>query len=510
MSLRQDNKRIAKNTLFLYIRMLLIMLVSLYTVRVILQTLGASDYGIYNAVGGIVAMMSFISSTMSSASLRFYAYELGRKDYIRLNQYFNVTIRTYLIIGLGIIAIAETIGLWFVKTQMVIPSERMSAALWVYQFSILSFFLQILMIPYNALILAREKMNIYAYVSIIEVILKLVVVYVLMISPLDKLKLYAVLICCVNFLHTLFYIVYSRSKFEETKIIRYSNSSMTKEVLGFSSWNMFGTLASVCRSQGVNILLNVFFSPVVNASRAIAYQVNSAVAMFVTNFYTAVRPQITKLYATGEIDSMMDVVFKSSRFCYFLAIFLVIPVIIQAPAILDIWLGEAPEYSVLFTRLVLVLALVESIGYPFHASVAATGNIKNYQITVGGCHLLTLPISYILFKFECAPAAAMVVSVVTATFAQFARIYYMKKLLRMPVRKYFKEVIEKCLLVTLLAIVIPVILHECIMQDRVFCRLLIVSLSSFASSGLIIYTVGMTSAERILFKDFIRKKIFKR
>ena len=235
------------------------MLVSLYTVRVILQTLGASDYGIYNAVGGIVAMMSFISSTMSSASLRFYAYELGRKDYIRLNQYFNVTIRTYLIIGLGIIAIAETIGLWFVKTQMVIPSERMSAALWVYQFSILSFFLQILMIPYNALILAREKMNIYAYVSIIEVILKLVVVYVLMISPLDKLKLYAVLICCVNFLHTLFYIVYSRSKFEETKIIRYSNSSMTKEVLGFSSWNMFGTLASVCRSQGVNILLNVFY-----------------------------------------------------------------------------------------------------------------------------------------------------------------------------------------------------------------------------------------------------------
>lgn len=492
------DKVIAKNTIFLYIRMLFVMIVSLYTVRIILKTLGEEDYGIYNAVGGVVSMITFVTSTMSSASLRFFAFELGRNNLQRVNQYFNVSLRSFLLIAIIIVIVAETIGVWFLKTKMTIPYDRLSAAFWVYQCSLLSFVLSVITIPYSALIIARERMNIFAYVGIADVLIKLSIVFLLQLFFVDKLKLYAVLMLVAHLLYAIFYVSYSRYYFAESKITYYRNKLMSYEVLSYSGWNLLGALASVGRSQGINILLNVFFNPIINAARAIAYQVEGAVTLFVTNFYTAVRPQITKRYAVSDNQGMMSLVFSSSRLCYFLSLILILPLIIETPTILNMWLEEVPEHTISFTRIILLLPLVESLGYPFHASIASTGDIKNYQIVVSSLTLLTLPLTYVLFKIGFNSEFAMIMSIVTASFSQVARLYYMRKQLMMSIRAYCKDVIFKILLSSIIATICSLLLSNLILISSDFYRLVIVCLSSIISSGIIIFFVGISSHERNL------------
>jgi O-antigen/teichoic acid export membrane protein len=390
----ENNKRIARNTLLLYFRMLLTMVVSLYTVRVVLNTLGIVDYGIFNVVAGIVTTFSFLSVTLATATQRFFSFELGRNNYEQLKKTFSMTMTIYIMVAIIILVLAETLGLWFLNTKMSIPAERMEAANWIYQFSILSFMMTMFTIPYDAAIIAHERMDVYAYVSMIEVSLKLLIVYLLMIVSMDKLKLYAILILGVTTIITLIYRTYCQKKFDECHYSFYWDSNLFKTIAGYSGWNLFGSLAGVFNDQGINILLNIFFNPVINAARGIAFQISNSINLFVSNFSTAVNPQIIKYYAQNENQKMQTLVFQSSKFSYFLLFIITMPVLLETNLILSLWLKAVPEYVVLFTRLVIITTLIDSLSGPLITSALATGKIKYYQIIIGGFKLFNLPICF--------------------------------------------------------------------------------------------------------------------
>ena len=499
------NKRIAKNTLFLYIRMLLVMAVNLYTVRAVLNILGVDDYGINNVVGGVVTMFSFLTGVMVSASQRFFAFELGKKDFTKLNNYFNLTLWCYLIIAIVVLFLAETIGLWFLHSKMIIPLNRMSAAEWVFQFSVLSFMIQMVVIPYNSVIIAREQMNIYAYVSIVEVLLKLAIVYILTVFTFDKLKLYSVLTCSVIFFTSSFYILYCNRKFSESKITFYWNKNMFYELISYCGWNLFGALSAVLRSQGINLLLNLFFNPTINAARAIAFQVNNAINQFINNFFQAVRPQITKQYATGEKENFMILIFRSSRFCYYLILFFAIPLLLETPYILKLWLKEIPEYTILFTRLVIITAIIESVSYPLMSAIQATGKMKWYQICTGGLLLLNLPISYLFLKLSYPPQITMIISIIIAVFSQIFRVFFSRELFHMSIKGYLRNVISLISKVTVLSFLIPI--TESFLLSPGLLRLIIIIITSIITCILSIYFVGITQIEQKMIQSVLLKKI---
>jgi O-antigen/teichoic acid export membrane protein len=498
-----NNTRIAKNTLMLYFRMLLIMLVSLYTVRVVLNTLGVVDYGIYNVVGGIVVMFSFFSNTMDSAAQRFFAFDLGRNDIPRLKQTFGMTVTIYLIILVVVLLLAETVGLWFLNTQMVIPPDRMVAANWIYQFSILSFLVTIMVIPYNAVILAHENMAVYAYVSIGDVILKLAVVYFLLIFSVDKLKLYAVLMFVTTCMISFIYVIICKRKYVECSFRLYWDKGLFNTLISYSGWNLFGAVSGVLNNQGINILLNMFFGPIVNAARAIAYQLSSVVNQFVMNFHAAVRPQITKYYATEENEKMMSLVFKSSKYSYFLVFILSMPVLLETNYILQLWLKNVPQYVVLFTRLVIITALIDSLSYAMQTAVAATGKIKFYQIVVGGTLLFNLPISYGLLKLGFPPQATLYVAIVISVVCLFLRIWMLRALVDLSIRDYFKKVLMAVISVSVVAYIIPlVILFQ---MDENITRFMIIGVLAVLMSSITIYFIGLTNSERLYFSKILNR-----
>jgi O-antigen/teichoic acid export membrane protein len=356
-----NNKRIAKNTLLLYVRMLVMMLVSLYTVRVILNTLGSVDYGIYNVVGGIIAMFSFLSSTLASASQRFFAFELGRRNYNQLQKTFSMSILIYGMLAVLILVVAEIIGIWFINNLLTIPKERIDAANWVYQFAILSFMATIIRIPYQATIIAHERMHVFAYISIVEVSLKLLIVFLLVIIPFDKLKLYAILYFLVTLTVTTIFNVYCRKKFVECKFIFHWNTALFKMIASYSGWNMFETSSKIISSQGGNILLGMFFSPIVNAARGIAHQVSVTMNHFVLNFMTATRPQIIKYHAQGDNRNMFDLAIRSSKFCFYLMFVISSPVLLETKYILTLWLHDVPTNTIIFKKLIIITILIEVI-----------------------------------------------------------------------------------------------------------------------------------------------------
>lgn len=496
-----NSKLIAKNTLFLYFRMLLVTGVNLFAVRILLKTLGVEDYGIFNVVGGIVAMLSFFSSTMVSASQHFFSFELGRGDYVRLNQYFKLSAFVYLGYGVLVVILAETVGLWFLKTHLIIPENRMQAALWVYQFSIVSFLLQMLVIPYNAIIIAREEMRIYAYISVAEALLKLFIIYILLIVNSDKLVSYAVLMFLATLLISTLYCIYCIKKYKECKLSFFWDKKMFMEILSYSGWSLIGALSGLTKTYGVSILLNVFFNPVVIAAKAISLQVNNAMNLFVTNFYQAVRPQITKNYSTGNTQEMMSLVFRSSRFCYFLIMILAIPVFFEAPYILSLWLGEVPQYTVIFTRLTIVVSLVEAISYPLMAAIMATGRIRLYQIITGGFLLLNLPLSYYFLVLGYSPEFTIYVGLGIALLAQISRLAFMKRLHNISITAYLSGVVLVIATITIASSVAPYIITQ-IMEEGIV-RFIILSAATTGSCIFIIYSIGMNPMEKIFFKNLL-------
>lgn len=490
-----NNKRIAKNTLLLYFRMLLTMGVSLFTVRVVLDTLGAIDYGLNNVVGGVVTMFGFVAGTMTAASERFFAFEIGRNDFAQLKKIFSITLTIYIIIAIAVLILAETIGLWFVTHKMNIPPDRMNAALWVYHFSILSFMMKLFTVPYNAAIVAHEKMNVYAYVSIVEVSLKLIIIYLLVIFPFDKLKTFAVLTFAVTTIVTLIYRSYSQKNFSECKYKFYWNSSIFKEIMSFSGWNLFGATAGVLNGQGINILLNIFFGPAVNAARAIAFQVNGTINQFVMNFMTATTPQITKTYAAGETKKMMKLVFQSSKFSYFMLFILSVPVYLEIEYIFSLWLKETPDYVVLFTRLSIIAVLIDSLSLSLTKSAQATGRIKNYQIVIGGFKILILPISYVFLKFGLPAETVFYIAIVHNFICLFLRLIMLRGLINLSVPDFTKTVLIPITLTSIISYIFPYLIN--LNLDFSFFRLALVCVVSFVSSVATIYLIGLTSEERI-------------
>jgi len=503
-----NKNRIVKNTIALYFRMFLTMAIGLYTVRIVLQTLGVEDYGIYNVVGGIVAIFSFLSGTMAGASQRFFAVEIGGNNPVRLRQVFSLNVLIYWGIAFLVFFLGETLGLWFFKTQMNIPPERMQAAFWVYQFAIFSFMVSIITIPYYALITIREKMTVYAYISIFESILKLGIVYLLVLFSYDKLKLYAVLFFVVTLIISISYILYCKVKFHESKFTFFWEKKLFKDIINFAGWSLFGALAAVFRNQGTNILLNLFFNPAINAARAISYQVFTAVNQFVQNFFMAVRPQILKSYTSGAKNEMMTLVFQSSKFSYYLIMILSIPILIETHTILLLWLKELPEYVVLFTQLIVINAVIESLANPFMAAVQATGKISKYQAVTGGIILLNLPVSYLFLRLGYPPQITMIISILISIAAQISRIFFMKSLLQMSIKSYIYAVIFPICFVTILAVLPPVIINL-VLQPSIM-RLCIVTLSSLIFSFLAIYIIGLTKSERTAITQAVYTKVFRR
>lgn len=496
----QNNKRIAKNTLLLYIRMLFMMAISLYTSRVVLNTLGVEDYGIYNVVGGVVAMFGFINSSMSSATQRYITFALGKGDFKNLQKVFSTALQIHVLISVLIIILGETIGLWFMYEKMQIPTDRMDAAFWVLQCSIVSTVIMILSVPYNADIIAHEKMSAFAYISIIEAILKLAIVYMLLISPFDKLIFYAFLILIVQLLIRFCYSLYCNKHFKESKYRRTWDKHLFKEITSFAGWNMFGNLSAVLFGQGLNMLLNVFFGPVVNAARAIAVQVQGAIQQFVGNFQMALNPQITKTYAKREMAEMHKLMFRSARFSFYLLFFLSLPVLLETNFILTIWLKKVPENTVVFLRIIICTSLIYSLANPLIIANQATGKIKKYQAVCGSILLMILPVSYICLKLGLPAYSVFIVHFVMESITQIARMIMLRPLIGIRLRDYFIKIYAKVIMVIALSVIVPLLVYNC--MDDTIIRFFMVSLISILSVGTIAYVIGLSKNEKL----FVRSK----
>lgn len=452
-----NNKRIAKNSLLLYVRMLFIMGVTLFTSRVILQALGVEDYGIYNVVGGFVSMFALISNSMTAAIGRFITFELGKGNRSNIGAVFSTSVIIQMTIAMIVVLLSEAIGVWFLNTQMTIPADRIYAANWVFQLSIITFAINLISVPYNATIIAHEHMGAFAYISSLDAVLKLLVAYLIFKSPIDKLIYYAALMCMLSILIRFIYTLYCRKHFQDCKLQWKLDRPLIKEIFGFAGWNFIGAGSGILRDQGVNVLLNIFCGPIVNAARGIAMQVNSAVQHFATSFTTALNPQITKSYAGGDKEYSFKLVFQGSKLAYLLLYIVSLPIIIEAPTILNLWLGEVPEYTIAFVRLVIIYGLTEGISYPLITLMLATGNIRNYQILVGGTQMLNFPLSYLLLKFGASPEYTFVVSIAVALGSLFLRLIMLKRMIELPVIRFMRSVVLKVIVVSLTSFPLPLL-----------------------------------------------------
>lgn len=483
-----NNKRIAKNTLLLYVRTLFIMLVTLYTSRVVLNTLGVSDYGIYNVVGGVVAMFGFINASMSSATQRYITFALGKGDIADLRKIFSTALQIHVLIAALIVVLGETVGLWFMYTQMQIPADRMNAAFWVLQCSIVSSVVMIISVPYNADIIAHERMSAFAYISIIEAVLRLAIVYLLLAFSYDKLILYAFLTLAVQLLIRFCYSSYCNKHFPESKYRHVWDKSLFKEMTGFAGWGMFSSLSGILSGQGLNMLLNVFFGPVVNAARAVAVQVQNAILQFIGNFQMAINPQITKTYANGEMEDMHKLMFRSARFTFYLLFVVSLPVLFETNFILTVWLKTVPENTVIFLRIMICVSLLYPLSNPLIIANQATGQVRNFQFVSGLILLFILPVSYICLSFGLPAYSVFVVHFIM----EFTTLFYRLRLLRSSINirfiDYFKNVFFRVVLVVAISIIIPIAIYNYMCNTII--RFFLICIICILSVGLSAYTVG--------------------
>lgn len=453
-----DNSRIAKNTLFLYFRMLLIMAVQLYASRVVLQQLGEVDYGIYSVVAGLVALFGFVNASMTASTQRFLTFHLEQGDSARLKQIFATCIHIHVLISLLLVVLAETLGLWYLNTHMVIPTGRLQAAFWVFQLSILSTVVSIMTFPYMADIIAHEKMSAFARISIVEALLKLLIVFVLTLALMDKLVLYALLVVAVQLVICFCYKGYANRRFDESHYRYYHERPLFREILGFAGWNLWGNTAAVMANQGLNLLLNFFFGPAVNAARAVSVQVQSVLMQFANNFQTAINPQITKTYSGGRLTEMHSLVLRSAKFSYLMLLALCLPLLFEAPFLLDLWLDKVPAYSVVFVRLMVIITLIDMTANPLMISAAATGRVKVYQSVVGSILLMIVPVSYVVLRMGGEPWAVYVVHLTICCVAYVVRLLLVRPLIQLSIGRFVTGVLLRCLGVTVAASVLPLVL----------------------------------------------------
>ena len=503
-----NTNRIAKNTIALYFRMAVMMLIGLYTSRVILNVLGVEDYGTYNVVGGVVSMFSLLTSSMSSSISRFLTFELGRGDKDHLKRVFSTSLNVQFIMAAIILVATEIVGVWFLNYKMNIPEGRMEAANWVMQCSILTFVVGLLMSPYNASIISHERMSIYAYVSIWDAVMKLVIVFALYISPFDKLKSYAVLLLCVSLMTTCIYWIYCKKHFEECKYQRILDKKLLKEITGYAGWGVVGDGAWILNTQGVNILINLFFGVTLNAARGIATTVDNMVQQFVRNFMVALNPQITKSYAAGDYEYMHKLIFFGSKYSFFLMLFFMIPICLETKLLLTLWLKIVPDYAVVFSQLSLMASMCMMLSNTLTTAIAATGKISNYQLVVGMMSLSIFPMTWIAFKIGMSPVSCYVIYLIVFFLMIFAKIKLVKDRINMSGIAYVRNVLMKALSVTILAIIIP--LSICLIQEDSVLRLIEICLISAFCTLVSVYFVGMSAFERNYCKDIIERKFRKK
>lgn len=493
------NKRIAKNTLVLYVRMLFTMGISLFTSRVVLQTIGVEDYGISSVVGGVISMFTFINAAMVSSTQRYLNFELVRGDANQLRSVFSTSLQIHALIALAIIVLSETVGLWFLNEKLVIPEARMNAAMWVYQCSILSCAVSIMSTPYNAVIVAHEKMSAFAYISILDVSLKLLVVYLLVVLPFDKLIILSILTLLVQLFIRYIYTLYCHRHFPESYFQFRFNKTLFKEMFGFAGWSFWGNLAAILYTQGLNMMLNIFFGPIVNAARGIAVQVQSAVQQFVGGFQTALNPQITKNYASNNLPQMHSLMFRSARFSFLLLFFLSLPVLMETNFILTLWLKTVPDDAVIFTQIMICISLIYTTANPCVIANQATGKVKIYQMVVGGILLLILPISYVVLKLGAPAYSVFIVHFCIESVAQFSRMYMLRNLIHLPLWQYMKNIYIPIVSTVAIAIILPLVVRMQVAEG--WLRFLAVGFTCVLSVGASSYFIGFTKQERVFFLD---------
>ncbi len=487
-----DSKRIARNTIFLYVRMLLLMAVSLYTSRVILKVLGIDDYGIYNLIAGFVTFLTFISNSLVSAMQRYFNFALGKKDKQYYKAIYSMSLNILFLFSLCILILGETVGLWFVKNYLNIPPERYTAAIVVYHISVITFIANTLRTPFHASIIAHEKMSFYAYVSIIEAVLRLGIVFLLLMIPFDHLIIYSILYLAVIILVNVAYMLYCRHFFD---VCRYSfapNKSLFKELLSFSSWSLLGQASIVVKNQGEAIFINKFFTVAANAAMGLASQVASALEVFVTNFQTAINPQLTQSYASKDYTGHISLLFKTSKYSFYLLLVLLIPIVFNIDYILHLWLEEVPQYTDYFIIFILISYLFNALSSPFYTSVSASGKIKQYQISVAGIFFVGLLLIYVILRSGAQPYSVSIVAIIIQICLLVSRVYYAHQHMRFSYKDYFRDVIKQILGVSLLALIFPMSMYILGQTNGSFllvCLYLIYT-------GLVVLFVGMNGTER--------------
>lgn len=502
------NRRIAKNTLLLYVRMLFTMAISLYTSRVVLRVLGVTDYGVYNVVGGVITLLGFLTSSMSGASSRYITFSLGKGDLGEMRRTFGNILSIHFLLAGVVLLLGETVGLWFVLEKLRIPADRMDAALWVYQLSVLTAMLGVVSVPYNAAIIAHERMGAFAYIGIVDALLKLVIVYLLWVMPYDKLVIYALLLFGVQVFDRIVYGWYCVRHFEETRAGFLFDNRLFKEMFSYAAWTMNGHLAVVGATQGINILLNLFYGPVVNAARGIAVQVQGVAQSFCNSFQTALNPQLTKSYARGDLSRMHQLLTQSSKFSFFILWLIALPLMLEAPLVLRWWLGIVPEHTESFLRLILCSSMLSTLSNPLIVSVHATGDLKRFQLIEGTMLLTIVPIAYLLLKlFGIRPEYVFCVHIVVELCTQYARMRIVLPMIAMRVGHYVRSVVWPIVKVVLASPIVPLMVYLSLRQS--VASFLLVCTVSVLALCFTVYFVGCTKSEQKYLKGFLLAKVGK-
>ena len=508
-NLKTSNQRLAMNTILLYVRTFFVMIISLYTSRVILQVLGVEDYGIYQVVGGMVAMFAVISNALSSAISRFITYEIGSGNNERLAAVFSTSQVVQLVIAAIVLLLGELVGLWFMHTHMQIPDGRMMAANWVLQFSLISFCVNLLSIPYNACIIAHEHMKAFAYVSIIEAVCKLAICFMLYASPFDKLVYYAFLLMLLSIGIRAIYTIYCRRHFVECKTPMKFHKSIFKEMFGFAGWSFYTSTNYLFNTQGVNMLINVFFGVTFNAARGLANQVEGAVMQFVNSFTTAINPQITKSYAAGDKVEMYQLVCRGAKFSFYLMYIMALPLICEASTVMNLWLTVIPEKTVLFVQLSLIIGMLDCFGATSVTACMATGKIRTYSLIIGTLALLDFPLVWVAFSMGSQIEIAYYLYICVKALVIFTRMFLMRRMVGLPVRDYVFNAILPSILVAIIAAIPSVVIVMCFPQS--FTRLLLSVVVGVLSVALVAFFIGMSRGERAMIvtkaKEFVKRKM---
>lgn len=501
----RDSKRLAKNTVMLYFRTMFTMAITLFTSRIVLDSLGVDNYGIYNVVGGVIAMFSILTGSLSISISRYITYELGRGDKEKLQRIFSTSINILLIFSLIIIVLGETVGMWFLNNKMNIPVNRLYAANWVLQFSMLTFIVNLISIPYNATIIAHERMSAFAYVSILEVSLKLIVVYLLYISPYDKLIVYAFLLFVISIVIRAVYGIFCKRNFVEARYVFCKDRTLIKEMTSFAGWSFLTNGAFIFNTQGVNILINLFFGVTVNAARGIASQVETAIMKFANDFSTAINPQIIKIYATGDIDGMMKLVYRGAKISYFLLLIISLPVILETDFVLGVWLKEVPKHTSILFQLCMIGVMVDRLGCTTTTACMATGKIKYYTIWVSIVGCFVFPLTWLCFSLGLPVESTYIMYIIVYIGVNITRMIMMRKLINFNMRTYLYEIYVVSIMTTFVSVVLPLTVLYCMGPS--ILRFFSICVICLVSCSLSILYIGFNKNERETLYKFIRNKI---